>query len=191
MLVKITLKSDAIFGNGQSIPGAEDISVLTDEYGFVYYKGSSLKGLFREAMENLLLWKGKSKQDSRYELIRLLGVSDNNGQDYDKLTFSDFHISKEIRDAILNEYDEKILFNKQEVIDSQTYLRTLTSVDEDGIAKKGSLRMIRCIRQGMVFYGEITCKEEDKEFVLEVLQSIKYIGSLRNRGFGRVNIEEV
>ena len=46
--IKMTLLSDTIFGNGVSIPGGEDISVLTDENGFPYYKGSSLKGVFRE-----------------------------------------------------------------------------------------------------------------------------------------------
>ena len=41
MKVKMKLLSDTIFGNGQSIPGAEDIAVLHDRYGFPYYKGAS------------------------------------------------------------------------------------------------------------------------------------------------------
>ena len=48
MIVKMKLMEDAIFGNGQSIPGEEDISLLRDENGFPYYKGSSFKGVFRE-----------------------------------------------------------------------------------------------------------------------------------------------
>ena len=42
----------------------------------------------------------------------------------------------------------------------------------------------------MVFWGEITCLEKDKEIVKETLGMIKWIGSMRNRGFGRVKITE-
>ena len=47
MKIKMELLSDTILGNGMSIPGAEDISVLHDEYGFPYYKGSTFKGVLR------------------------------------------------------------------------------------------------------------------------------------------------
>ena len=62
MKIKMTLLSDTIFGNGISIPGGEDISVLTDEDGFPYYKATSLKGIFREELENLLSWQEKSAE---------------------------------------------------------------------------------------------------------------------------------
>ena len=50
MKIKMELISDAIFGNGASIPGGEDIAVLSDEYGFPYYKGGTFKGVFREEL---------------------------------------------------------------------------------------------------------------------------------------------
>ena len=50
------LLSDAIFGNGMSVPGGEDISVLRDMYGFPYYKGSTFKGVFREELYRYLEW---------------------------------------------------------------------------------------------------------------------------------------
>lgn len=39
MKIRMELLSDAIFGNGMSIPGGEDISVLKDAQGFPYFKG--------------------------------------------------------------------------------------------------------------------------------------------------------
>ncbi|MEI3101172.1 MAG: hypothetical protein V8T45_04975 [Oscillospiraceae bacterium] len=48
MKIKMELKSDTVFGNGSSIPGGEDISVLNDSYGFPYYKGGTFKGVFQE-----------------------------------------------------------------------------------------------------------------------------------------------
>lgn len=56
MRIRMQLLSDAIFGNGMSVPGGEDLSVLTDEYGFPYYKGGTFKGVFREALEQYLFW---------------------------------------------------------------------------------------------------------------------------------------
>ena len=48
MKIKMELLSDAIFGNGMSVPGGEDISVLRYIYCFTYYIGSTFKGVFRE-----------------------------------------------------------------------------------------------------------------------------------------------
>ena len=63
--MKITMKllSDVIFGNGSSVPGAEDISVLHDSAGFPYYRGATFKGIFREALALYLSWQGKSQED--------------------------------------------------------------------------------------------------------------------------------
>ena len=43
MKIKMKLLTDTIFGDGMSVPGGEDISVLHDAQGFPYFKGSSFK----------------------------------------------------------------------------------------------------------------------------------------------------
>ena len=48
--VSIELLSDTILSSGYSIPGAEDISVYTDEKGYPYIRGTTLKGLFAKEM---------------------------------------------------------------------------------------------------------------------------------------------
>ena len=63
MKIRMQLLSDTIFGNGASIPGEEDISVLRDERGFPYYKGGTLKGIFREELIQYLLWNDKSEEE--------------------------------------------------------------------------------------------------------------------------------
>ena len=80
--------------------------------------------------------------------------------------------------------------------DILTNLRTFTKITDDGAAEKGSLRIARCVDQGLVFYSEIICSDNaknkdsqtDVEIVKNVLGLIKWIGSLRNRGFGKVRI---
>ena len=63
MKIKMTLLSDTIFGNGESIPGGEDISVLYDENGFPFFKGGTFKGIFREELSRLLKWEGKEEAE--------------------------------------------------------------------------------------------------------------------------------
>ncbi len=185
LYLRMHLKSDAIFGNGMSLPGGEDICVQTDEHGFPYLKGNTLKGIFREELINLLNWEGKNESEIGKILDRLMGESDSHRiSDQEKLTFSDMELSGRLREEILEEKD----ITDQEIQSMFTYTRTFTSL-EDGLAKEGSLRVARCIRKGLHFYGTCTCREEDRELTEEVLRLIKWVGSMRSRGFGKVKIE--
>jgi len=182
--IKMSLLSDTIFGNGNSIPGEEDIAVLTDEYGFPYYKGGTFKGVFREELEHFLDLTGDENGNKKIE--RLLGVNGNNdftGQ----LFFSDLKLSPAVRAKVLEETGRSAF---SDVRDSFTNLRTFTAIDENGVVKNGSLRLARCVDKGLVFYGEIdNVSDEDSQLIMDVLGMIKWIGTLRNRGFGKVKIE--
>lgn len=201
MKIKMTLLSDTIFGNGMSVPGAEDISVLTDEYGFPYFKGGTMKGIFREELERLLEFQGK--KNAERILAELLGIrsgasveddaeeEEKYGNDLSeerKIIFSDFRLSENVRRTIRKELENS---KQEEILSIFSNVRTFTKMNDEGIVKEGSLRMARCVNKGLVFYSEIKCAEEDKEMVKEVLGMIKYIGTMRNRGFGSVKLEEV
>lgn len=184
--LKMTLLSDAIFGNGMSVPGEEDISVLTDQQGFPYYKGSTFKGVFREEMDRYIKW---NNEPQNLNLPEFFGEgkpgADSAGREERKLVFSDFVLSPYVRQVILDEIGD----NPMIVLESMSNMRAFTRISEDGTAAKGSLRYARCINQGLVFYGTITCSENDIGVIKEVLPLVKWIGTLRNRGFGNVRVE--
>lgn len=188
MELKMILKSDAIFGNGTSIPGEEDISVQCDRYGFPYYKGGTFKGVFREELKNYLYLCGRDRDQVDKEADRLLGVPGNDDAGC-ALTFSDFSLSDGVKKAVLSEIgiDKPMLV--REIL---TNIRSFTAMEKDGRVRDGSLRMARCVNKGLVFYGNVECeRREDEEMVKNVLGFVKWIGTLRNRGFGKVQIEEV
>ena len=54
LLIEMTLQSDAVFGNGLSIPGGEDIATQMDDAGFPSLKRNTIKGMFREELINFL-----------------------------------------------------------------------------------------------------------------------------------------
>lgn len=188
MKIKMTLLSDTIFGNGVSTPGEEDISVQFDKDGFPYYRGSTFKGVFREKLETYLFLKGKTKEDADAVIYHLLGVPGNE-ETTDRVIFSGFEISGWVKNCILRETDGR---SKSDVRNALTNIRTFTALDEEGTVKDGSLRMARCVNRGLVFFSTVDIpKEEDKEMIKDVLGMIKWIGTMRNRGFGKVRIEEV
>ena len=186
MKIKMELLSDTIFGNGASVPGAEDISVLTDEFGFPYFKGGTMKGIFREELIRLLGFRGKSKEEIRMEVAELLGNSGDDSLTQErKLVFSDFQLSSNVRRTVLEEIGTD---RQEEVLDILSNLRAFTKINGEETAEEGTLRMARCVNKGLFFYGEIRCGSQDEALVQEVLGMIKYLGTMRNRGFGNVRL---
>jgi len=183
------LLSDVIFGSGESIPGGEDISILSDENGFPYYKGGTFKGIFREEMGNYFAWTMPEEKDIQAEMGRLLGTGgDDNLRNTDKLVFSDFTLSDYVRQQILSEIG---LEEKSNVLDALSHVRTFTAISADGTVKEGSLRQCRCINRGLNFYSEIKCSQKDEQTVEDVLSMIKWVGTMRSRGFGKVKLTVV
>lgn len=194
--IKMKLISDAIFGSGISVPGGEDISVLCDQYGFPYYKGSTFKGVFREELMRFLGWTMDSEKDIEKKLSQLLGKSGDTIYDSShKIVFSDFILSNAVRKQILNEIEPEVAgildtgINYSEMItDALSHTRTFTKLDENGMAQEGSLRNCRCVNKNLIFYSDMICDKEDLTLIEDVLSMIKWIGSMRNRGFGKVTI---
>ena len=73
LTIEMILESDAVFGNGLSIPGGEDIATQMDDQGFPYLKGNTVKGIFREELINLLSWTGKEKSEIEKTVCDLMG----------------------------------------------------------------------------------------------------------------------
>ena len=188
MKIKMQLMSDAVFGNGESIPGGEDISILSDENGFPYYKGGTFKGIFREEMGNYLAWTMPEEEESvvKAELERLLGTGgDDNIHNPDKLIFSDFTLSDYVKQQMLSEIGSGQAYS---VLNALSHVRTFTAISSDGIVQEGSLRLCRGINKGLIFYSDIKCSRKDEQFVKDVLSMVKWVGTMRSRGFGKVKL---
>lgn len=191
MIVSMTLLSDAIFGNGVSVPGGEDISVHQDEFGFPYYKGNTFKGVFREEYENYLLLVGYSPEEADKKLGRLFGAAGDHEMQAGKLMFTDFVISESVKKLVLSQK-----LTRNQVLKSCTYERILTTLDDNGQVQEGMLRTFRCIKKNLTFYGSISVnaagkREEEAQIqeLREVLGMVKWLGTGRTRGLGRVRLK--
>ncbi len=176
--VRITLLGNTVFGSGKSIPGGEDIAVLTDTEGFPYLKASTFKGILREAIKNIIDWTGDET-----DINELFGEGGECATYENRLIFSDFTVHEGIKEAMRG-------IGRAKITDCFTGIYTFTGI-KDGIIDDGSLRSCRYIEKGNIFYGEILCPEKHRELTERGLRAVKYIGTMKTRGFGRVKVEEV
>lgn len=186
MKVAMRLLSDVIFGSGISVPGGEDVAVLQEERGFPYYKGNTFKGVFREEYENYLMLLGKSDEEAQNRIQQLFGKPGECQESGKKLRFSDFTLSSRVKKQVLDQG-----LDRQQVLEACTYVRVMTAIDENGQAKDDTLRSCRCVKKGMTFYGEILFDEEDsglQKEIKEVLKMVKWLGTSRTRGLGKVKL---
>ena len=188
MKIEMKLLSDVIFGNGVSVPGAEDISVLVDQYGFPYYKGGTFKGLLREEITNYLGFCGKGDEETEKEIAELFGTNGDREENDRKLRFTDLTLSDHVKRAVLEEIGTE---DKTKVTEIFTHLRVFTKIDENGMVQEGSLRQARCVNRGLYFYGELSCNPVDEAMLKEALGFVKWLGTMRNRGFGLVQMKAV
>lgn len=166
VILNVTMKlcSDAILASGSSIAGGEDIAICVDEKGYPYVKGTTLKGLLRESVNNLVAWG--AYPDSVAELFGVEDFAGAAGQR--RLCFTSLTLVNAPADPA-----------------DCTGERIFTRL-EDGMVKEGTLRSAACIYEGTVFAGKIFCDKQDVSLVKDALAGIKWAGTLRSRGFGRV-----
>lgn len=165
----MTLQSDAIFSSGHSIPGGEDISLRMTVDHKPYMAGSTFKGLLREQLENWLNWTGNNKVEK--ELQEMLGEADRGGvMNERRVAFTELHIDEGIPE-------------------SEWYSSRVFTALEDGIVKKGTLRTATCLNCGLIFSGAVFCNSNDVDVIKNSIKCIKWVGLLRNRGFGEVRLE--
>ena len=165
--VTMELLSDAIPGSGFSIPGGEDIAVCQDARGYPFLKGSTLKGLLRESLQNWLAWTG---EDASLADVLLGAPGWRGGTGARRVQLTPLTLRQPPADA------------------ADCYcLRAFTSV-ENGVAREGTLRTASCVRAGLTFSGELACARQDASLLESALGCIRWMGSMRSRGFGRVRV---
>ncbi len=161
--ITIELRSDTIISSGHSIPGGENIALRLDRDGLPFLPGSTLKGLLRESVENLLVWEGGDEA----LLGALFGTPNDGTADERKLVFGPMRLEK----------------NGQ-----WRTMRAFTAISANGVAEPKTLRVAACLRKGQRLSGILLCAQEDAALVRRGLAAIKWIGLMRNRGFGCVKI---
>lgn len=184
--IRVELLSDTCFSSGEVYNSAVDTDVFRDENGIPVIGGKRLKGCIREAAEELRDWGYMIDVEgifgSKYDRNSAIHISDARPEQYDQ------YISE------LSVRNDPMLVHPSRVLDAFTYIRTQTAVDQEGIADRNTLRSIRVIKKGLVFFApvEFRCSDEKKheyeDQMVKICKAVRHMGLNRTRGMGSVKV---
>ncbi|MFX0548666.1 RAMP superfamily CRISPR-associated protein [Hathewaya histolytica] len=190
LYIEVETLSESIFGNGQSATNIVDLDILHDDYGIPYFKGKTFKGKLREEVEEIVkIIRENTKKDLSNYVDDIFGKQ---GEGFESLTnfkFSNCTIKEKIKNCLIYGQEKK-MFTKKDVLESLTEIRSFTSMDEKGMAKKGGLRQVRVIKKGLKFYVDIHCIRDiesmEKYLIAAGASSLRHLGLMESRGKGYV-----
>jgi len=185
-LIEMTLLSDALPGNGEGLSSIVDIDVSYDRWGIPYIPGKRLKGILRESAYEI----GKSNI-LKHAPVEIFGKSDassagpfrlGNGKikNYD-------HVVAALESLKLEVDWQKILIPRI-ILKYFTYERACTAIEENGMAKEGSLRTMRVLKKGLIFEFPLTCPEEFEDDLEKICKATRFLGISRSRGLGHIRL---
>jgi len=201
MRYKVIIKtlSDTIIGSPEAFGPIIDNDIVFDDNGFPYIPAKRIKGLFRNAAKDLLSIEGFKKLISLPEEINIIDKlfgEMGSTEAVPNIIFDNLYIFDRVElnqwcDYLKDKYPS--FFNYNAVVDYFTDVRHQTAIDpETRITKEHSLRTIRVLSGQNEFSGYITVnyKNENGEKLLSFISLyLDRMGSKRNRGFGKIEVE--
>ena len=184
--------------------GREDIihdsDAVHDSYGVPYFPGKRLKGLLYESALELVEMGAKFNKRDIDILFGNIGETRIRIDNFYLKSRTEAEDAEKIRSSwsyLENKYPE--IFNTENVWQSYTEVRHQTKIDEaTGTAEDKSLRDMRVVQKGkrLAFIGDIYLlaganRINDDEIIVEqALLNLRFAGSKRNRGFGRIKCKK-
>lgn len=170
-------------GSGLAAGAGVDALVVKDADKLPFVPGKTIKGLLREAMEELHAFDTESNKYSNEDFVALFGYFDEDTKEHKSATafFSNAELKKDEQEAIKNEKLQEYLYKAV----------SSTAIDATkGIAKEHSLRKIEVVVP-CELYGEIyDVPDNIVEELTRAMGFIKTMGTNRNRGLGRCTIKK-
>lgn len=199
MKIKIELLSPLQLSSGRE-DIIHDSDAVHDSYGVPYFPGKRLKGLLYESALELVEMGAKFNKRDIDILFGNIGET--------RIRIDNFYLQGNTKDEdaekirsswsyLENKYPE--IFNTENVWQSYTEVRHQTKIDEaTGTAEDKSLRNMRVVQKGkrLAFIGDIYLlaganRINDDEIIVEqALLNLRFAGSKRNRGFGRIKCKK-
>lgn len=178
---KIKFYNDWHCGSGLAAGADVDLLVIKDKNRLPFVPGKTVKGLVREAMEEITTF---TKSDENL-ITKLFGKEntikdDENGSisDSGELFFTNATLEKSVEKEIIESGSADYLYRSI----------ASTAIGKDGIAKSHSLRRME-VTIPCDLFGEIhKVPSKYKNDIQRALKYIKRLGQNRNRGLGRCDI---
>ena len=211
--IKVAIKSEAIFSNGETGGNIVNTKALTDKYGLVYYHAKTLKGqLKRQGYWLLDQYKNMENCEKRTieftrNLAKIFGINKQEKERYNidrskKLSetgimrISNLSLGEDIRNYFIEmeekgQDEEYYKITAHDLLEAQTNIRTGIQV-EDGVAIDKMMTTYHTVKNGLVFYSILEFTEDPQEYLddlYRIIKSIRYLGAGIHRGRGEIEAE--
>lgn len=173
-------------GSGLAAGADLDALVVKDKNKLPYVPGKTIKGLIREAVENVLFFNENALEKNRDLFVLTFGNAEENAWNMmndsakDKMKkgesfFTNAELDENVQRAIRKDKLESYLYRSV----------ASTTIDEKGVAKPHSLRRMETVVPCELTGRIIGVPDEFAEWVISGMKYIKRLGTNRNRGLGR------
>lgn len=195
-ILTLTTESYLLTGSGEG-GVLIDADVVFHSTGFPIIPARRLKGMLKESMEEVLEISGKSESEVKTIITYLFGEPGKATYE-GKLLFHnlmlpnwDQIVSEIITNATCDAFKPSFVKTYFTAEIQQTAIgREGEKGEIEGVAKKRSLRNYRVIKPEVSFEGllETTTEltQEESTFLKRAVLNLRYAGTRRNRGFGKV-----
>lgn len=182
---RITFYTDWHCGSGLAAGADVDALVIKDADGLPFIPGKTMKGLIREAAEDLrgFASEGDVALTKEDKYIKTFGYFKDDKAEMTRglAFFTDAELPKMERDELVRCNAARHLYRSV----------ASTAIGDKGIAKDHSLRkmevVVPCELEGRI----INVPDDMNQKITDALHYIKRLGQNRNRGLGRCSIEVI
>ena len=177
--IKIELLSDMCPSSGGAYGSVVDTDIEYDFYGIPYISAKRIKGCLRESALLMREW-GMD--------IHVEEIFGEKGRKKGNLRLGNAMVPQysEYCTEIVSQGNSAIV-HPQSVLQFFSYSRAQTSL-ERGVAKEGSLRMLRVLKRGLVFEAEAFVADIYYQEMTEICRCTRNMGLNRTRGMGEVKV---
>lgn len=194
-VLEVTLESPLTSAAGEGRVGLVDRDVAFDDIGLPILPGRRLKGLWREAYRDVAdAWQqcGQSAMSAE-QIFGDVGQSLGSGDACIQVANAELKDATDLKEWL--RYLENYRIRKlraDDVVHHYATVRAQTAIDsKTGSAKENTLRLTRTLRAGLVFWAPVrfvddSPKPELKDALALGAAAIRYMGTARTRGLGKV-----
>ncbi len=174
----IEFHTDWHCGSGLAAGADVDALVVKDEKGMPFIPGKTIKGLIREAVEEI---RGLQKEQNEENFVKAFGFFDNKEKkEKGCMFFTNAELEKEEYNAITSNNAARFMYRDI----------ASTAIDDNGISKEHSLRKMQVVVP-CTLHGEIlNVPDNMADEIVRSFGFIKRLGQNRNRGLGRCTIRK-
>ncbi len=194
-IMSVELITDALIGSGEGYGAIVDSDIVYDDLGIPYIPGKRMKGLLLDSAFEIIDNFNQAGLISYIAQARntddLFGKAGDNAPSplsIFRFNIENYETTREWLKYFIGEEKYGKFISPEMILKTFTGIRRQTKI-VDGIASDGSLRTIRVVNKGTIFYGKITLNsnnpDHEKLFSLACI-NLRRLGTKRNRGLGEV-----